>query len=299
MNNGMPELPVWLISPENNYKPKRGRVHFLRKTISGITSVFQTEFLAEKYSDSFGLLQSIDPRVKIITVLFFIIFSSAISNIVVKVMIAFTAILYACLSKIKMIDVLRRVWCYFPLLLFLLSIPAALNVFTFGKPLLYLYKNELYLTSGGLIAAARAALTCGVSLSLGYLLFTTTRMAQIEKALRAMKLPEMFVSVLAVAYRYIFVLAKEANKVIEARFLRTVGKTNAKGERSFASHSIASVFIKSQKLSNDVFDAMSCRGYTGKPVSLEKLKIHLVDYIFIACNVIIVLILLLGVYAFG
>ena len=298
MNRVNKNLPIWLAQSENYSDYIECRPHFLRRALSEITKVFQNEFLAEKYEKYDGLLQIIDPRVKILVLLFYIVFASAVFSIFVKILIAAIGLLFAVMSKLKLSDFLRRVWCYLPPVLFILSLPAAINLFSSGTPLIYLSKT-FYFTLSGIRTALRVSLTCGISLSFVYLIFATTRAVQIEKALRALKLPDVFVSILSMAYRYIFVLASEAIKVIEARFLRTVGKVKSKDERRFVSHSIASVFLKSKKLSGDVYDAMCCRGFTGKAVSLNELKFGIQDFIFTCCNVIIVLILLLGVYAFG
>lgn len=299
MNRVNKNVPLWLSETENYSNLAAGRPHFLRRALSEITRVFQNEFLAEKYERYDGLMQMIDPRVKILVLLFYIVFASAVPSLFVKVVIAAVGLFFAVMSKLKISDFLRRVWCYLPSILFILSLPAATNFFSTGQPFIYLFSKNFYLTLSGIKTALRVSLTCGISLSFVYLIFATTRAVQIEKALRALKLPDIFVSILSMAYRYIFVLASEALKVIEARFLRTVGKVKLKYERRFVSHSIASVFLKSKKLSGDVYDAMCCRGFTGTAVSLNELKFGIQDFIFTCCNVIIVLILLLGVYAFG
>lgn len=299
MNNADKDLPLWLTATENYSNAAAGRSHFLRRALSEITKVFQNEFLAEKYENYDGLLQLIDPRVKILTLLFYIVFASAVPSIFVKVMIAAVGLFFAVMSKLRISDFLRRVWCYLPPILLILTLPAATNLFSPGSPLMYLFSRNFYFTLNGIKSALMVSLTCGISLTFVYLIFTTTRAAQIEKALRALKLPDIFVSILSMAYRYIFVLAFEALEVIEARFLRTVGKVKIKKDRQFVSHGIASVFLKTKKLSSDVYDAMCCRGFIGTTVSMIELKFGIQDFIFICCNVIIVMILLLGVYAFG
>ncbi len=130
------------------------------------------------------------------------------------------------------------------------------------------------------------------------MIFITTRFSLFEKSLYALHMPEIFVSVLGMAYRYIFVLTDKAQKMVEARFSRTVGRLDGSNGRRFFSHSFAVLFLRSQRMGNEIYDAMCCRGYTGRAVCLSDLKMGAQDFIFIASNVIITLILMLGVFLF-
>lgn len=291
-------LPEWLLrNTEYNSSPK-GRTKFLRKTIGDFSAVLKNEFLSEKYASREGLLQSVDPRVKLIVLIIFAALGSCVSNIAALVILALVALIYAAQSKLNIRDFLRRVWCYLPPLLFIVSLPAATSVVNAGSPLIYIVKSApfapqgIFFTSGGLIAALRVALRCGVSLGFGYLVFITTRVSDIEKALYALKVPGVIVSVFGMAYRYIFVLTGIAQDMVEARFSRTVGKVGGSSGRRFSSHSAAALFIKSQKMSAEVYDAMSCRCYAGKSVSLSSLKAGPQDFIFAFANAIIILILI-------
>jgi energy-coupling factor transporter transmembrane protein EcfT len=94
------------------------------------------------------------------------------------------------------------------------------------------------------------------------------------------------------AYRYLFVLANAAGDLMQARFLRTVGQLETGANRRFMGHSAAHLFLKSHFLSGEIYDAMCCRGFTGKPVSLTKGKVAAKDVFFLVSNVLILLILI-------
>ena len=85
---------------------------------------------------------------------------------------------------------------------------------------------------------------------------------------------------------------------MEARTLRTVGKLETADNRRFMSHSIAHMFIKSHFLSEEIFDAMTCRGFTGRPVSIDEYKIKKTDILFVINNVVILLLLIVGEHLF-
>lgn len=307
MNGQNGRIPDWLLAPETAESGARlprakSGAHLLRKTLAALSSVFLTDFLSAKYAKKGGLLQSLHPGVKLTVLLFFAVLSSLISSLPALVAEGLVAVFYAAQTGLSLRDYLRRVWGVLPPILFVVSLPAATNLFAQGPPLFYLlqhapmFSNGVYFTLPGLVMAARLALRCGVSIGFCYLLFITTRMAELEKALLAAKLPAIFVSVLGMTYRYIFVLTVTAQNIMEARLLRTVGRLGAGSGRRFFSHGVAAVFVKSQKLSGDVYDAMCCRCYTGRAVSLQSARPGPQDFIFIAGNAIISVIILLGAF---
>ena len=154
------------------------------------------------------LLQGIDPRIKFLTLIVFMLFSAFSSNIVILIFLAFIALLYAKMSGLDMKDYIRRVWAYIPVVVFVFSIPGASSLFVNGTPLFYVLvpgflglKTGLYFSINGIEMAIRLALRPGISLSFGFLLLLTTRWTKITGALAAMHVPLMIISILNMAYR--------------------------------------------------------------------------------------------------
>jgi cobalt ECF transporter T component CbiQ len=306
-NSSQYKFPSWLLEKNeyNDVKPRRYKTHFLSKTLHHFSEVFENEFFCEKYAGKAMLLQSIDPRVKFLTLLSFMVFSAFSSSIGILLFLAFIVLIYAKLSGLYMKDYVRRVWAYIPVVVFIFSIPGASSLFVKSTPLFYVlrpgfpdFKTGLYFSSSGIEMAIKLALRSGISLSFGFLLLLTTRWNQITGALASMRVPLIFISILNMAYRYIFVMSTMASDMMEARTLRTVGKLETADNRRFMSHSIAHLFIKSHYLSEEIYDAMTCRGFTGRPVSFEKSKIKNTDVLFVINNAIILLILIAGEYLF-
>jgi len=300
-NHSVDFIPSWLLV-KNEYeyagKSKNG-LHFIKKTLGHISEIFENEFFCEKYAGKPLLLQMIDPRIKLITLIFYLVLSSFTSNIILLVILALIPILYAKLSGLNMKDYIKRVWLYIPMIVLIISIPAATNEFVKGNVLFYLIrpgvlglKEGLYFTLNGIEAAIRLSFRAGISLSFGFLLLLTTRWSHITRSLAVMHVPLIFISILNMAYRYIFVISNIAGDMLTARYLRTVGKLETSDNRKFMGHSIAHLFIKSHYLSEEVFDAMRCRGFTDEPVCMNTFKFKSTDFIFVINNVIIVLLLL-------
>ena len=64
----------------------------------------------------------------------------------------------------------------------------------------------------------------GVSVSLAVMLVLTTPWADLLKSLHSLRVPRVFVLVLAMAYRYIFLFLRLTNGMFEARKSRVVGQ---------------------------------------------------------------------------
>jgi cobalt/nickel transport system permease protein len=301
-----PQIPAWLLEKEERetVKPSAPRVsvtHFIKKTLRHISEVFENELFCEQFAGKPLFLQSIDARVKLITLLAYMVLSNFTSSLVVLFALAVIPLLYAKLSGITMKPYIHRVWFYIPALIFVFSIPGSSSLFVTGKPLFYLLepgvlnlKDGLYFSVGGITVALRAALRAGISLSLGFLLLLTTRWSQITGALASLHVPMLFISILNMAYRYLFVISVMACDMMEARFLRTVGKLGTGENRNFMGRNAAQLFLKSHRLSEEVYDAMCCRGFTGKTVSLDQFKVKNTDVLFLINNGIILLLLLAG-----
>jgi cobalt ABC transporter, permease protein CbiQ len=293
-------LPAWLLEKNMENPPARGsKAHFIRRTLRHLAELFENELFCEQYAGKPLFLQNIDPRVKLIVLLAFLVLSNFMANPAVLLLLAAVPLFYAGLSGIPASTFSRRIWLYLPLLILILSLPGASSLLLKGKPLFYLAQpgvfglNEgLYFSAGGISAALRAALRAGISLSFGFLLLLTTRWSHITGALASLRAPEVFVNVLNMAYRYIFAISVMAGDMTEARYLRTVGALKASESRRFTGHNIAQLFLKSYFLSEEVYEAMCCRGFTGKSSGLHSFKVRKTDWIFILSNLLIFLILI-------
>lgn len=294
------ELPQWMREPEKAAQgPGHTKLHFLRGTLRRIAELFENDFSSEKYARFSLYLQSVDPRAKLAVFLLFIIFGSFMKSVPALLLLAAVPLFFAAVSGLELKTFARRVWGYLPLLLFVLSLPGASNAFVRGTPLITIlpehaafFPNGLYFTSAGLWSAAKIGLRAGVSLSFAALLLLTTRWPSLTGALSAFGMPAMLVSVLNMAYRYLFVMARTASDLMQARFLRTCGTLPAKKNRRFMGHSIAFLFLKSHYYSEEIYSAMCCRGYAGGARRPEKRKLNRNDAVFLGTCVLIFLILL-------
>ncbi len=99
-----------------------------------------------------------------------------------------------------------------------------------------------------------------LSLSAMILLANTTPFHALIRVFRAAGFPPLFVTVLALMYRYLFVLVDEGERMIRARSSRTFDPGRVRLWRSVSSV-IVQLFLRSSERAERVFSAMTARGW--------------------------------------
>ncbi len=251
----------------------RGR-GFVEQTLGDITSALEQTLFAEEIARREGLLQSLDPRAKLIGALAILVSISLSQNLLVILALYALTIPIAIASSIPLGFYLKRVWVFMPFFTGVVALPALFSPFTPGAPLITLIDvatPRLYLaiTQPGVVTAAFLLLRVGASVSVAVLLILTTRWAMLLKALRILRLPQAFVLILGMTYRYIYVLLHAANNIFLARKSRLVGHVSSADARNWLAASMGTLFSKSYTLSDEVYLAMQSRGFRGEAMVME------------------------------
>ncbi len=117
--------------------------------------------------------------------------------------------------------------------------------------------------TGSLIITAMASVSCLYFVSLN------TTMTDIIEIGRKIKLPELFLELMMLIYRFIFVLLDSAYKIVTAQNSRLGNKDFKTSMKSFSSM-VQTLFVISMKRSRNLYNAMEARGYDGKIRVLSK-----------------------------
>ncbi|MFH1018099.1 MAG: cobalt ECF transporter T component CbiQ [Pseudomonadota bacterium] len=92
------------------------------------------------------------------------------------------------------------------------------------------------------------------------LLSNTTPFSEILRSLRRIRMPSILVTILALMYRYLFVLIDEAERMQRARRSRTFHRTKTAKWKSAAT--VASqLFVRSSERAERIYAAMCARGW--------------------------------------
>jgi cobalt/nickel transport system permease protein len=238
---------------------------------------------AEHTAESGGVLQRIDPRVKVVGLLLLAIVVAASRHLPVIGEIFVFALALALLSGVGPGKLANWVWI--PVLLFTGTIALPAIVLTPGTPVAGF--GGFFVTAQGLRGAAYLLSRAETAATLSALLVLTTPWPLVLKALRVLKCPTVLVSVLGMTYRYIFEILRAALDMFESRRSRTVGTLSPADNRRLAVSAIGVLLSKSFKLSGDVHMAMQSRGFRGEVHVLPDFRARTIDWWWLAGFVIL------------
>ncbi len=258
------------------------RVGWLEQTISGVTASIERAVFTEEHARAAGWLQAVDPRAKLGMFLGLVLAASLSSSIVVLGAMYVLVLIAARASRIPFEFFVRRVWLGIPLFAGIVVIPAIF--FVPGDRLFDATLGPVHLAPSipGLVGAALFVSRVGVSVSLAVLLVMTTPWADVLKSLQAVRVPQLFILVLAMTYRYIFLFLHLANGMFEARKSRTVARTTGGEQRRWISGSMGNLLNRSFRMSNDVYAAMVARGFGGTMRTLQEYRMQATDWAALA-----------------
>lgn len=253
---------------------------FIERTIGSLADTLEHAAIAETHAESRGLLQSLDPRVKLIGLLSLIIAAVSVRRIFVTLAILAATIGLALLSHIPLRVLAARVWLGVLVFTGAIALPAIF--LTPGEPLGSIPLLQWTATWQGAQAAFRLVARAETAATLVILLVLTTRWTHLLKAMRVLRVPVVLVVILGMTHRYIFLLLHTAGDFFEARRCRLVGKIDARARRQLLAASTGVLFGKSLQLSEDVYAAMQARGFRGEVYTLDDFKMEPHDRLALA-----------------
>jgi cobalt ECF transporter T component CbiQ len=295
--------PEWLLARDAALCPcgcigKRRKGSYVQKTLTAGADLLRQVMFSDETSSVAGLLQRLDPRAKVIG-LFALVLTCAFLRTIPALLVLYSLTLgLAALSRVSVGFFLKRVWLFVPVFTGIVLIPATLSVVTEGHVVLTLWHWHGHpegFTSQGLTSAALVVSRVAASISLVVLLTLTTAWTRLLAALRALGVPRMFILIIGMAYRYLFLLLGSVTDMYQARASRTIGiEKHDKTARAFVSASAGALFGRTMAMSEEVHQAMTARGYRGDARVLAQPKPAGKDLLFLAAVAAVAAGLLIG-----
>jgi cobalt/nickel transport system permease protein len=259
---------------------RKRRASFVERTIGGLAEALERALYAEELAKADGLLQRLDPRVKLVGLLALVAAAALARNILVILALFGVALALALLSRVPIRTLVTRVWAAALLFTGLIALPAI-----FITPGQVVYQLPLLgwpITAQGLGAATYLIARVETTATLSLLLILCTSWAHILKALRVLRVPVMIVVILGMTYRYIFVMLQTARDMFESRQSRMVGRLDGPERRRLAGASVGVLLSKSVQLSSEVYLAMLSRGFRGEVHTLDDFQMRQRDWVALA-----------------
>jgi cobalt/nickel transport system permease protein len=238
----------------------------------------RAEFL-DHHSRVRSPIHSIDPRVKLVVVLVFILAAATtpIGRYWDYTGLGFILVGLLLLTRIPFPHLAGKILKLFPLVL---VIAIGLPFFRGGTPVVTwnVLGIDVVLTREGLHLFANVL--CKATLAVGamVLLSSTTTFPALLNALERFRVPSLFISMLSVMYRYLFVFFCEKERLLTARRSRMARPPWSLKWKSLA-QIVAVLFLRALGRGERVYQAMCSRGFAGRPVNLMELRARPFDWL--------------------
>jgi len=263
---------------------KRKKGSFVEKTIKGGAGLLRQVMFSEDAAGQRGVLQRVDPRMKIIGMIVLLVTASLLHNIIALVVMYAGTVVVAGLSGLPLGFFIKRVWLFIPIFTLIVVLPATFSIITPGDIAVELWTwhgEPQGLTVQGLTSAGLVVSRVAVSISLVVLLTLTTPWTKLLAALRSIGVPRVFILVIGMAYRFIFLMLASVTDMYESRKSRTIGaQAHDRGARAFLGASAGALFGKAHHLSEEVHQAMIARGCRGDARTIQGFRLTMADLVF-------------------
>jgi len=244
----------------------------------------------DPYIQRISPIHSLDPRVKLVLTLAFILTVALTPTGIWAVYILLFAILLSVevLSELGIGYILKRA---------LLAVPFVLAAF----PLIFTSTGETLATipvgpwtlniyQFGLERFISIALKSWISVQAAIVLASSTTFPQLLIAMRAIRIPRLLVAIFSLMWRYLFVLGDETLRLIRARTARSGRLEGKRGKhggslmwRARVTGGMAgNLFLRALERSDRIYMAMLSRGYDGEVRSLPLPELRLAHWLVLS-----------------
>jgi cobalt/nickel transport system permease protein len=223
----------------------------------------------DRYHASESLLHHLDPRVKVILTVVFIL-SNALLPDGAWLAFVFSWLLILTANQLAHLGLgftLKRSFVALPF-----ALAAVTAIFSIpGQPLAEWRVAGLTLipTGAGLLRFVSILIRSWLSIQMAILLVATTQFPDLIHAFEHLRVPRILTTIIAFLYRYLFVLTDEVFRLLRAREARSAGLPGQKQGGSLlwrarvTGNMAGQLFLRSYERSDRIYNAMLARGYTG------------------------------------
>ena len=229
----------------------------------------------DRYEARDSVVHRLDPRVKVVVTILFIV-----SNVILPdgAWLAFLAAWVLILA----IGALANLSPAFVIKRSVIALPFALAAVTLlftvpGEPLgsWDVGLVTVSISREGTMRFATVLARSWLSVQMAILLTATTPFPDLMHALHHLRVPAVLIAILGFMYRYLFILADEAGRLLRARAARSARPARGGGGGSFlwqarvAGGMVGQLFLRSMERSERVYNAMVSRGYQGHLLTMN------------------------------
>ena len=228
----------------------------------------QHDFI-DKYSNRDSLVHRIDPRVKILCVLAFVVLATTAMNV---------SSLITSLIILGIVLAIARVPLTWAFSRALIVVPfagafALVKVFTVPGTVIASWGGLAVTTQGFIIALTLLLRSYACVLSI-VLLTSTTPFSTLLASLERLRVPPLITSLLSFTYRYIFVFVDEGERLGRAKTARCIEGAVYRQRLKASARTIGMVFIRAYERGERIYRSMLARGFEGSIHTLDSMHIR-------------------------
>jgi cobalt/nickel transport system permease protein len=229
----------------------------------------------DRYTNQNTLVHRLDPRVKVMVTLLFIVSNAVLpdGSWLAFLFAWFLLAISSRLARISTTYLLKRSAIALPF-----AFAAVTVLFTIpGQTVAswHVAGRQLSLTDAGLVRFASILIRGWLSVQMAILLTAVTQFPDLMHALTHLRVPRILIGIIGFMYRYLFVLADEAMRLLRARAARSAQPVGGRRGRSafwqarVAGNMVGQLFVRSLDRSDRVYNAMVARGYQGQLLTMN------------------------------
>jgi cobalt/nickel transport system permease protein len=229
----------------------------------------------DRYEERHSLVHLLDPRVKVVVTVLFIVANVLLPDGAWPGFLASwgLVLLVGWLARLPAVYSFKRAFIVLPF-----TLAAVTVLFTLPGEALVSWQmgsQTVAISDAGLVRFVSIVIRSWLSVQMAILLTATTQFPDLMHALTHLRMPAILVSIIAFMYRYLFVLADEAMRLLRAREARSARLTARQGGGSMGwrakvtGHMVGQLLVRSLDRSDHVYNAMLARGYDGRLLTLN------------------------------
>lgn len=272
-------IPKYLLckSPAESSAGKRIKLTFLDKTILNSGRAGKSIYLQAENATRANLIQKISPHVKFLSLVYFVVMISFARDLYAQILASIFVFILFIIARISIIQVYRRIIIVAFIFGFIVISPASLNIITngdivfrlitFDKPLhfwIFDIPQNIGITENGIQVVSLFFLRVLNSVSFAMLVVFTTPFMLFIKSFKNIGVPDTFLMIISLAYKYIFILCRTIEETYSALKSRLLGDIKTSSIRKLVGGRVLFIFKRAQIIYEGTYYAMVSRGYDGK-----------------------------------
>jgi cobalt/nickel transport system permease protein len=275
------KIPSYLLRTEyaqnGLVKVKRAKLSFTDKTILNSARAVKSIYMQAENAAKENFIHKINPHVKLISLIYLAVVISVVSNPVAQILATALIFFLYIMAGLKVFQVYRKIFFVAFIFGFLVVFPASLNIITPGKIIfnlisfnkpshfwIYNIPQNIGFTENGFQVVSLIFLRVLNSVSFAMLIVFTTPFPSFIKSFKIIGVPDTFLMIISLAYKYIFILSRTIEETYFALKSRLSGNIKSTSIRKLISGRVFFIFKRSVMIYENTYYAMVSRGYNGK-----------------------------------